>query len=90
MRKKKKEEEKKSVAYMTPRSFDLFMFMNAQCNCAMRFAESSFMVNVRGRKERESSGLNQHGPLFFFGTTTIAFIVCGVLKEEHNNVNFNY
>lgn len=25
----------------------------------------------------------------FFGTTTIAFIVCGVLKEEQNNVNFN-
>jgi len=39
-----------------------------------RFAESIY--KVRGRKERESSALNQHCPLFF-GATTIAFIVWG-------------
>jgi len=59
---------------MTPRSFDLLMFLDAQSNCAMRFAESIY--EVRGRKERESSALNQHCPLFF-GATTIAFIVWG-------------
>jgi len=50
---------------MTPRSFDLLMFLDAQSNCAMRFAESIY--KVRGRKERESSALNQHCPLFFRG-----------------------